>query len=225
MLLLPRAPKKKERRHLVPPWLGAEASYRELCTKASSTPKAKPVGQAASSPPVGGSSSTDVVVMVTVVSIMGSMVVVMVVAMVVVIMGVVMFPIIMVVVIVMFPLAMLNPESFREASWSQLPGLLISSSNSSLEPLVEPAYWAVSVKPSITTLTSSLNLRATLPGFASMLMLHRTVGAVALPLKTVRVVGATRDAESVSKSAFLRTAPLAASFTCFLAAANLLTSK
>ena len=33
----------------------------------------------------------------------------------------------------------------------------------------------------------------TLPGFASMLMLHRTVGAVALPLKTVRVVGATRD--------------------------------
>ena len=33
----------------------------------------------------------------------------------------------------------------------------------------------------------------TLPGLASMLMLHRTVGAVALPLKTVRVVGATRD--------------------------------
>ena len=33
----------------------------------------------------------------------------------------------------------------------------------------------------------------TLPGLASMLMLHRAVGAAALPLKTVREVGATRD--------------------------------
>ena len=53
--------------HQLKPSCGGSTSH-----SSAQSPKAKPVGQAASSPPVGGSSSTDVVVMVTVVSIMGS---------------------------------------------------------------------------------------------------------------------------------------------------------
>ena len=54
-------------KHKLKPSYGGSTSH-----SSAQSPKAKPVGQAASSPPVGGSSSTDVVVMVTVVSIMGS---------------------------------------------------------------------------------------------------------------------------------------------------------
>mmetsp|Transcript_76563 Transcript_76563/g.120712 ORF Transcript_76563/g.120712 Transcript_76563/m.120712 type:complete len:205 (+) Transcript_76563:128-742(+) len=127
--------------------------------------------------------------------------------------------------VMLSPLAMLNSASFRWPSRSQLPGLLMSSNSWSLLPLVEPAYCAVSVRPSITTLTSSLNFRATVPGWASRLILQSAVGLSALPLKTVSAVGATKDEESVSKSAFLRTLPRLAELTSLLAAANLLTWK
>mmetsp|Transcript_68215 Transcript_68215/g.112213 ORF Transcript_68215/g.112213 Transcript_68215/m.112213 type:complete len:220 (-) Transcript_68215:184-843(-) len=123
------------------------------------------------------------------------------------------------------PLAMLKPLSCREASRIQLLGFAISSNNSALLPLVDPAYWAVSVKPSSTTETSSDSLRVTEPCLASRVMLHSALADSAGPLKTVSAVGATKDVESVSKSAFLKTAPLFASFTCGLATANLLTLK
>ena len=87
-------------------------------------------------------------------------------------------------------------------------GLLISSSNSILLPLVGPEYSAVSMELSITTLC---NLRAT--GRLSKMMLQSTVGDSALPLKALRAVGAKKDAVSVWKSDLFNTDPLVKSLT------------
>mmetsp|Transcript_75414 Transcript_75414/g.166619 ORF Transcript_75414/g.166619 Transcript_75414/m.166619 type:complete len:228 (-) Transcript_75414:174-857(-) len=193
-------------------------------TMANSKPKARPLWQAASGCP--SSSGTVVSVLVPVMATVTVSVTDIVVLSVIDI-DVVPLPGCMLVVSVAVPLAvaMLKPLSCREASRIQLLGLAMSSNNSALLPKVDPAYWAVSVKPSSTTETSSDSLRVTEPCLASRLMLHSEVGASARPLKTVRAVGATKDAESVSKSAFFKTAPLFASRTCVLATANLLTLK
>mmetsp|Transcript_10207 Transcript_10207/g.12456 ORF Transcript_10207/g.12456 Transcript_10207/m.12456 type:complete len:242 (+) Transcript_10207:345-1070(+) len=104
----------------------------------------------------------------------------------------------------------------------QFNGSTISASNSSLLPLLDPEYSAVSIRGRLMRF-ASFNFRAT--AGRPRPRLQRGMGSDALPLKTVRAVGATKDEASTSKSALLNTDPLSASSTDVFAAKDFLTLR
>lgn len=114
----------------------------------------------------------------------------------------------------------INAKSWMRSSgstWSRLFNSLLRAQQQRRAPSPK----LISARMSwMMVFTSSGNLLPT--PFLAKLMLHKGVGSVALPVKTVRKVGAMKD---VSKSAFFKTVPFLAALTCFLATKNFLTKS